>query len=344
MKKISILALLATIAFPAFAEEAPVASVAADDVATKEIAASVTEEVKQSVKSEVYAQAKQSFKDEIKTELKQEFKDEFAKKKAERVQAKHARKIAFPHGLQVGVGVSATSGVNGFIGYANKNFDSFWAKRFGVRFDFATTKPVKSLINNAIDSVIDDGIDIGDDLTINDAKLDAKHYAAMLDFYPFGDAWFLGGWRLTGGYYMGEMSASAALAGTISELDGGSYEFELLDNQFRYLGNSVHGTAEFDWDYRGPYLGTGFDIGLFAGFKIYVDAGVVFTNRAAQLDLNVPFAGLEMQQGGVWKPVESTELESVVDGIVQETLSDAQSELDDFKFYPMVKVGFMYRF
>ena len=51
-----------------------------------------------------------------------------------------------------------------------------------------------------------------------------------------------------------------------------------------------------------------------------------------------------MQQGGVWKPVENTELESVVNGIVDETLSDAQSELDDIKYYPMVKVGFMYRF
>ena len=33
--------------------------------------------------------------------------------------------IKFPHGLQIGVGVSATSGLNGFVGYANKNFDSF---------------------------------------------------------------------------------------------------------------------------------------------------------------------------------------------------------------------------
>ncbi|MBR2412571.1 MAG: hypothetical protein IKB10_02810 [Alphaproteobacteria bacterium] len=325
MKKISLFALLGIISAPAFAEEvAPVESVADDAVPV--------------------AQSTQDLKEEIKAELKQEFKDTIATKKAERAAAKHAEKIKFPHGLQFGVGSSATSGLNGFVGYANKNFDSFWAKRFGVRFDFATTRPVKSLINNAIDSVVDDGIDIGDELTINDGKIDAKHMAAMVDFYPFGDTWFLGGWRLTGGYYMGEMSASAAVAGTINELDGGTYEFELMGDKFRYTGNSVHGTAELDWDYRGPYIGTGFDIGLFAGFKIYVDAGVVLTNRAAELDLNVPFTGLEMQQGGVWKPVENTELESVVNGIVDETLSDAQSELDDIKYYPMVKVGFMYRF
>ena len=54
----------------------------------------------------------------------------------------------FLHGVQIGAGLSATSGLNGFIGYVNKDFDSFWAKRFGLRFDFATTKPVKSLIND----------------------------------------------------------------------------------------------------------------------------------------------------------------------------------------------------
>ena len=30
---------------------------------------------------------------------------------------------SLPHGLQVGLGVSATSGLNMFVGYNNKNFD-----------------------------------------------------------------------------------------------------------------------------------------------------------------------------------------------------------------------------
>ena len=342
MKKLSVLALIASVAFPAFAEEVAPAKTAGDIASSvaSEISESIAAELKQSVKQEVYAQAKQNFKDEIKTELKEEFKADFAKKKAEFIQAKHDAKLKLPYGIQVGVGVSSTSGLNGFVGYANKEFDSFWAKRFGVRFDFATTRPIRSSMNDAIDSVVGDGFDIGDDLTISDVKIDAKHYAAMVDFYPFGDAWLLGGWRLTGGYYMGEMSATASVAGTFNELDGGAYEFELAGNQYRYMGNSVHGTAEFDWDYRGPYLGTGFDVGLFAGFKVYVDAGVVFTNRAATLDLNIPTDNLQQLTDGNWSAVDIPELDAVID----ETLADAQSELDDFKFYPMVKVGFMYRF
>lgn len=306
MKKISVFALAAVLALPAFAEESVETPVAEEvvPVAQTPVVEDVAPVVEETTRSE----------------------------------------NGFPRGLQFGVGVSATSGLNGFVGYANKNFDSFWAKRFGVRFDFGTTAPVKSKLNDLVNDIAGDDIEIGDNLTVSDFELDAKHYAAMLDFYPFGNTWFLGGWRLTGGYYFGEMNATAKIAGTIDELDAGYHEFELMDTQFRYLGNTVNGTAEFDWDYRGPYLGTGFDFGLFAGFKIYLDAGVVFTNKSAQLNLDVPFEGLEINQGDGWKNVKNEKLESVVKEVKAEALADAQSELDDLKFYPMVKLGFMYRF
>lgn len=317
MKKLSIITLLTIIALPGFAatdpSDAPKSDVAAEQNLTD------TEKLK----------LKQEFKDEIKSELKQEYAD-----------SKHSEKIAFPHGVQIGAGISATGGLNGFVGYANKEFDSFWAKRFGVRFDFATTKPIKSLIDDGIDAVMgDDGIDIGDNLTITDGKMDASHFAALVDFYPFGDSWLLGGWRITGGYAFGDMDMSANIAGTF---DGPSdrYEFELSGQKYAYTGNSVHGTADLDWKYRGPYLGTGFDIGLFAGLKIYVDAGVVFTNKSAQLSLDIPTDNLQQYNGTTWESVDIPELNAVID----ETLSDAQSELDDLKFYPMVKLGFMYRF
>jgi hypothetical protein len=104
----------------------------------------------------------------------------------------------------------------------------------------------------------------------------------------------------------------------------------------------MNGTAKLDWEYRGPYLGTGFDIGLFAGFKIYVDVGVVFTNEAAKLSLDVPFENLQKLDGSTWKPV--TDPENEVEKYKDQATAEAQDELYDFKFYPMVKVGFMYRF
>lgn len=255
-------------------------------------------------------------------------------------------KTKFPHGVQIGMGVSATSGLNGFVGYVNKDFDSFWAKRFGVRLDFASTRPIKSAIDSGIDSFIgDDGIDIGDNLTIKDGEIKSYHAAALVDFYPFGDTWFLGGLRLTGGYYLGKTDIDANLAGHIDGMPNESYEFKLMDEMYRYTGNSVQGTAHTDWKYSGPYIGTGFDLGLFAGFKIYMDAGVVFTNKAAQLDLDVPFEGLQHWNGTGWDTVaDDGALQAQVDAVTREALADAQHELNDNKFYPMVKLGFMYRF
>lgn len=255
-------------------------------------------------------------------------------------------KTRFPHGLQIGVGLSGSSGLNGFVGYANKNFESFWAKRFGIRFDFATTKPIESALNSAIEEVMKDGIDIGDGVSLVNGELEAKHFAGLVDFYPFGDTWFLGGWRITGGYVTGDMKMNAGLAGSIDNLAVDGVEFDLAGQKFYYSGNSFQGDARLDWEYHGPYVGTGFDFGLFAGFKIYLDAGVVFTNRAAELSLDIPVENLYILNSstGVWENVVSKGLQSSVDNAKDIALRDANDELQDFKFYPMVKLGFMYRF
>lgn len=249
-------------------------------------------------------------------------------------------KAKFPHGLQLGVGVSATSGLNGFVGYANKNFDSAIWKRFGVRFDFATTSPVKSTINSAIDSALDGGVDVGDALTLGGGKLDAHHIGALVDFYPFGNTWFVGGWRLSAGYMTGKMDLGATLAG---DTGIGAIDFQLNGHNYRYLGGDIKATADAHWKYAGLYLGTGFDLGLFAGFKIYLDAGVVFTSKTASIGIDVPTLGLERETTpGNWVSITPGDLGLA--GDIQNATRDANDELADIKFYPMVKLGFMYRF
>ncbi len=250
-----------------------------------------------------------------------------------------------PDGVQLGLGVSGTSGLNAFVGYANKNLDSFWWKRLGFRIDFANTSPVKSKINSEINSIIDEeenGLEIAGDLHIKNGGVSAKHFGALVDFYPFGNTWFLGGWRLSGGYFMGNLNVNADVYGTTT---GGTYEFELGDYNYRYVGDDVRATAGAKWNYRGPYVGTGFDMGLLFGLKIYCDVGVVFTNKPAGLKLNVPTDGLEQLDGTEWKPVAGdATLEANLANAERDVLSDGQKELDKYKFYPMVKLGLMYRF
>ncbi|MDR1338111.1 MAG: hypothetical protein LBJ73_03750 [Rickettsiales bacterium] len=307
MKKILIFAVLTAVALPAWAEDGAkdIVAVADEVVATNTVAA-----------ADYIAESEPT--------------------------AESNPKIKFPRGMQIGVGASVTSGLNGFVGYANKNFESFWWKRLGVRFDFASTSPIKSSINSAIDSALNDGADIGDGLTIGGGALKAQHIGALVDFYPFGNTWFLGGWRLTGGYVAGRMKLDAMLTGTVEGAPSDPFEFEINGQEYKYTGNSIDATAGLDWKYSGPYLGTGFDLGLFWGIKIFMDAGVVFTSKTASLGMDVPDAGLLQwnSTGNTWDPVNTSDLNDNIDFAT----ADANDALSDIKFYPMVKMGFMYRF
>jgi len=255
-------------------------------------------------------------------------------------------KARFPHGLELGIGVSPTSGLNGFIGYNNKNFDSFWAKRFGIRFDFASYSPIKSKLNKKInDEIGKDGLKINENIKLEDFKINAKHFGALVDFYPFGDTWFLGGLRVSGGYFTGKLDLDAGFFGFQK---GDKIGFALNDYFYSYPDNKVYGRALASWKYNGPYLGAGFDLGLFWGFKIYMDAGVVFTGNVAKLGLDIPLDGLKNSAG-----IDITENSD--DPVVQQAyqlflenkeaaLADARKEIDDYPYYPLVKLGFMYRF
>ncbi len=306
MKKITTLAILTAIAAPAFAEE-----VKETEILTEE----PTVEAVEFAEPEVF------------------------KKESN-------EKTKFPRGMQIGVGASATSGLNGFIGYANKDFESFWWKRLGVRLDFASTSPIKSSINSAIDSALEDGVDIGDGMTLGGGSAKGQHFGALVDFYPFGNTYFFGGIRFTGGYVTGKTNLAASLAGELSNLPGGGFEFDLNGVNYRYTGNSVKATADVDWKYSGPYLGTGFDLGLFWGIKIFMDAGVVFTSKTASVGLDVPLDNLQVSHnGGVsWSNVNNSTLQAELDAAKAAALADANDELEDIKFYPMIKLGFMYRF
>ena len=237
----------------------------------------------------------------------------------------------FPRGLQLGIGVSATSGLNGFVGYNNKKFDSFWWKRFGFRLDFASYSLIRKDTSKVSNN---DGYKIYDDLKLNNVDVNGNHFGAMVDFYPFGDTWFLGGLRVSGGYFTGNLDLNADI---FANNDAGRFNFEIGGEKYYYEGE-MKGTSKLNWKYNGPYLGAGFDFGLIAGLKLYFDAGVVFANKSADIDINVPITGLKDQITG----------NAVVEAALQEAhdkaIADAKKELDKYPYVPLVKIGVMYRF
>lgn len=301
-------------------------------------------EVKEQKTKKQESKTSQSAKQETKAQQIKEAQIEQQKTEEQKFESKTVSnpKAKFPHGLQLGVGLSPTSGLNTFVGYNNKNFNSFWWKRFGIRIDFATYSPIKSSLNRWVNNVIDDdGVKIDDGLKVNNVNINAKHIGALVDFYPFGNTWFLGGLRLSGGYISGNFDLSADIVGT---KESGGIEFELGDRKYKYFGNEMRGKSNVNWKYRGPYLGTGFDLGIFAGFKLYLDAGVVFADNNARVNLDVPITS-DLKDVTSGTPQEITgAIETKFEEAKSKTVKEAQDELNKLDYYPIVKLGFMYRF
>lgn len=247
-------------------------------------------------------------------------------------------------GYEFGMGVplvTPLTGYNFFVGYVNKDADSFWGRRFGIRADFTipSTLRLKGTLSDS-DELTDDGknqyqidgtatilgfklksSDFTDEkLTIDafeddsnytpgdpdayspvligqnaaDVSLNIKHQnmGLLVDFYPFGNTWFLGGIRFSGGYYLGDLDISA-MATFNNNIDysykvdinkgaGGGYD--VLHAQI-VQGSRIG--ADFHWKYHGPYAGLGFDLGIWRGFKFYMDAGVVFAKAPKVSNKNV---------------------------------------------------------
>ncbi|MDR2770016.1 MAG: hypothetical protein LBB08_01040 [Rickettsiales bacterium] len=238
------------------------------------------------------------------------------------------------HGLQFGAGIPLVlplAGYTGFIGYAKKDAESFFGKRFGARFDFQIPSALKAtgtLVDGGAEYNVNAGADVlflhqnFDKITTlpkSDAKfefndinyslnlegangafaLKNQNIGGVIDFYPFGNTWFLGGIRLSGGYYSGKMNMSVTA----------NLPNDLLDPEFSYsiasgtgggagmngkvLANIKNGSkisANLDWKYSGPYAGIGFDLGVYGGFKFYFDAGVVFAKppKVSKSNLTLP--------------------------------------------------------
>jgi len=211
--------------------------------------------------------------------------------------------------VEFGVGVplvTPLTGYNMFVGYVNKDATSFWGKRFGFRFDF--TIPSALRLNATLNDNNFDGYDLNlnakalwmnikrpgfetikyikDDqdnpihIDSNSVKagieLKNKNIGLLVDFYPFGNTWFFGGIRLTGGYYIGDIDISANVK-TDKNID---YMYSVGN-----VGDILHAQiaagsrigVKYHWNYSGPYAGLGFDLGIWRGFKFYMDAGVVFS-------------------------------------------------------------------
>jgi hypothetical protein len=269
------------------------------------------------------------------------------------------------------------SGYNGFVGYMNKKAESWIWRRVGGRLDFQIPVAIKAdgVLNCAnaddpcpeydvnaklglmgfnfnfdkvakVDGMKFDSDDLneGDEVDVNlegataGIRIKNQNIGALVDIYPFGNTWFLGGLRLSGGYYIGKLSME--IAGNIPNYvpNDTGVSFDIVENSLdklyvRAKASRVKGAL--NWKYSGPYLGAGFDLGVFRGFKFYMDAGVVFTNapRLSDRDFSDPIkeTGLQIcySVGGLltacvvdkWKNVKVNNVSEAVGGLLGDVIA-----------------------
>lgn len=219
-------------------------------------------------------------------------------------------------GYQVGVGYDVFAGLNVNVGKRFKS-DNFFGNMFALRLDMSTS------------SVIG-----GFELTAEDenrfkVKFEAFKVGALLDFYPFGDIWFLGNLRVSGGYYLGNYKIQEFIEGNMNE----SFFF---DNKNYVVSGNGKLTTEYKNKMNGPYLGIGFDFALIAGLKLYLDAGLVFTENGSFS------SGLSGDLTVNGQPVANNPDINGLLGALNNEIDQTVGKLKNF--FPVVKAGLLYRF
>ncbi|MBR3511239.1 MAG: hypothetical protein IKN73_04230 [Alphaproteobacteria bacterium] len=224
--------------------------------------------------------------------------------------------------------VTPLTGYNVFVGYVNKNAGTWLGRRFGIRADFTIASELhlnaslsdkeglsdkgknqyeldahgkimgfdvkmsdfsnKKVKIDAFEDDKDEPIKIGQNAVDLDLKIKNQNMGLLIDFYPFADTWFLGGIRLTGGYYFGDFDIKVN-ANINNDIDyrykiGNKEQQDILHAQIE-KGSRIG--ADFHWKYHGPYAGLGFDLGIWRGFKFFMDAGVVFAKAPKVTEKNI---------------------------------------------------------
>lgn len=166
-----------------------------------------------------------------------------------------------------------------------------------------------------------------------EAKLKLFTLGALADFHPFG-----GVFRLTGG----ALNNGFSLKGNTK--DAQNFEYETDD--FTYRSNNGRADAKFDFPSFAPYLGLGWGrpIKPDGNFWFSFDAGVMFQG-SPNADLNLTGTGTVTDNSN---PANTRTVDFATDQMVQQDLRNYEREIEDeskeFKYWPVLGLGFGYKF
>lgn len=150
-----------------------------------------------------------------------------------------------------------------------------------------------------------------------DGELNMSNLGLTGNYLPFGS-----GFRVTGGVFFGQndLNGTASGAGQVVEVNDINYTLG--------AGDSLHGSA--GWNNCTPYLGVGWDwaLGAEQNFILGLDLGVLYMGSA---DATLTGTGIFAAGGSA-----AADLQAEADTF--------ENDVEDYKFYPVLKLSLTYRF
>lgn len=234
-------------------------------------------------------------------------------------------------GYQVGVALGVLQGISVHAGYRFSDESRYLNKNFGTRIEYST-------LNFTLNREEKSGRPSFEFF----AK--GNQIGGMIDYYPFAGNWVIGAIRFSTGFYAGKFEMGDRKSEDFKGI-GKTVKFNNIDY---LMTGRINLEAKLKSKATGPYLGTGFDMGLFYGLKLFGDVGLVFTEKPKiTVSLSGPGA-IEWNdetghhQTGVSDLANSAEIKKATEDM-------AKNYEKNFKqvfrpFYPIAKLGLLYRF
>lgn len=149
-------------------------------------------------------------------------------------------------------------------------------------------------------------------------NVDLKNFALLGDYHPF-----MGSFRLTGGLVLNDDSLSLSATPTA----GQTYT---LNGQTYTASPGDHANASIGFNKVAPYVGIGFG-------SAAADAGLHFTSDFGLMYMGAPSASLSITTA-------NPSAQSAANQYAVSAQNQLNADLSSYKWYPVAKVGIVYRF
>lgn len=260
--------------------------------------------------------------------------------------------IGLLNGLTVGVGYS----FNKYASIHNLGIVNYFITNIGVRLEYGNLSPINSVISNRLSKY---NLIKNNNIGSSSNNINGSTKSILVDFYPFNNFYYLRNIRLVTGYYIGDIELSFNYFNNKTDkifltMDGIKYSLDNMVNSHLLL------ETKYKNKIKGPYLGMGIDLPVSSNFNLFIDGGVVLTDKKPIIDSYINGDGqisvtrkVYEESLGIWHDLTTNfnpdgnrydindlnEFLTSVTNYYKKYLKPI-----DTRYYPIIKLGMKYSF